>query len=216
MQMTSDLMPAGKADLLGVIQFPMIKLLVEEHGKKNIFKALFLLVKDFCKSLNVVRNMNEDQMLEAANMLIEECGNFRMEDYLMMFQMAKKGQLIKIYDRIDIEVVTAILDKYWEVRLKAGREASEQESLILDKMGNTDRIIEKYHPQDAKLITMAEGLAASMESVKSLRDEKKLTYTPNDEKRFVAEVEKNKGINEKIIAERQAKLKPYETTDANK
>lgn len=125
MQMTSDLMPAGKADLLGVIQFPMIKLLVEEHGKKNIFKALFLLVKDFCKSLNVVRNMNEDQMLEAANMLIEECGNFRMEDYLMMFQMAKKGQLIKIYDRIDIGVVTEILDKYWDVRNKAGKAAEE-------------------------------------------------------------------------------------------
>jgi hypothetical protein len=42
---------------------------------------------DFCSSINVLRNMNEDQMIEAAAMLIAECGNFRLEDYVMMFSM---------------------------------------------------------------------------------------------------------------------------------
>src|SRR4051794_36752898 len=88
--LVSDLMPGGKPTYLEVIKYPMIKILVVELGKKRIVKVLLLLIKDFCNSVNVVRNMNEDQMIEAAAMLMDECDNFRLEDYAMMFSMAKR------------------------------------------------------------------------------------------------------------------------------
>lgn len=126
---TNDLMPKGKPDLLGVVRFPQIQELVKSEGKKTMLKVIFLLVKDFCGSMNFVRNMNEDQMIEAASMLLEESGNFRVEDYVMMFSMAKKGQFsdVKMYDRMDIQIIAQILDAYWLARNNAGNKAYEEE-----------------------------------------------------------------------------------------
>lgn len=128
-------MPRGTPNFLQVINYPMISQLTSEHGDKTMLKVLFLLVKDFCSSLNVVRNMTEDQMIEAAAMLINECGNFRMEDYVMMFSMAKKGELVKIFDRIDLQVVNAIMDEYWRHRYQAGSKETESEINRLDALG---------------------------------------------------------------------------------
>lgn len=117
--MCRKLMPGGKADLLAVVQYPKLSTLIAQHGEPSIMKVVFCLVKDFCNSLNVVRNMNEEQMIEAASMLIEECGNFRLEDYVQMFQLAKRGNLVKVYDRIDLQVITEMLDEYWKRRKQA-------------------------------------------------------------------------------------------------
>src|SRR4051794_22690215 len=72
LNLTSNLMPAGKANYLDVIKYPMIRSLIADVGKKAILKVIYLLVRDFCSSINVIRNMNEDQMIEAATMLIDE------------------------------------------------------------------------------------------------------------------------------------------------
>ena len=132
---TNELMPGGKPDLLGVRKYPMIKDLVQSEGKKKMLAILVLMVKDFCSSMNVVRNMNEDQMIEAGAMLLEECDNFRMEDYVMMFSMAKKGSFhpeVKIYDRIDIQTISQIMDEYWARRNEAGRIARDQDYVSIE------------------------------------------------------------------------------------
>ena len=92
MDIVGDLMPGGKPTYLDVIRFPTIKNWVAELGKKAMLKVLYLLVKDFCRSVNVVRNMNEDQMIESAAMLIDECDNFRLEDYAMHGQKRRTGK----------------------------------------------------------------------------------------------------------------------------
>lgn len=168
LSMAGELMPKGKPNFLDVIRYPTIQMMVHEHGKKKLMKCIFLLVKDFSNSLNVVRNMNEDQMIEATAMLLDECGNFRLEDYLMMFQMAKKGELVKIYDRLDIQVLTEILDAYWLKRKRAAEGRYEKETAHLDSIGNPSKQIEELHPQDAKLLNATEGLAAAMSSWKDV------------------------------------------------
>jgi hypothetical protein len=128
---TSELMPKGKPQFLAVVKYPSIASLVETEGKKKMLAVLVLLVKDFCGSMNVIRNMNEDQMIETAAMLLDECDNFRLEDYVMMFSLAKKGAFhteVKIYDRIDIQVITSILDEYWKRRHAVGFAAQVEES----------------------------------------------------------------------------------------
>lgn len=125
-EVVSELMPAGVPQFLSVTKYPKIADLKETIGLRDMHKLIFLLVKDFCNSLNVVRNMNEDQMIEAAGMLMDECDNFRLEDYTMMFTMAKRGGLIKIYDRIDLQVITDIFDAYWIKRNNAAVEAEER------------------------------------------------------------------------------------------
>ena len=124
---TSELMPQGVPNYIEVIKYPTITKLCQEHGKKSLRMAISLLVRDLCNSLNVVRNMNEDQIIEAAAMLLDECGDFRLEDYVMMFSLAKRGQLVNIMDRIDIDTIGKMLDVYWQKRYQEGQRAQEQQ-----------------------------------------------------------------------------------------
>lgn len=163
----SELMPGGNASHLEVIKFPMIKNLVVEWGKKTMLKAIFLLVRDFCNSINVVRNMNEDQMIEAAAMLIDECDNFRLEDYAMMFSIGKKGILVKIFDRIDISVITQMLDEYWKRRNIAVIKLEERERQTLDGLGPSARLLDNVHPLDTKIAESVNSLASAFGDLKN-------------------------------------------------
>ena len=134
--MTNELMPKGKPDLAGVVKYPMIQDLIKTEGKRKMLAVLVLMVKDFCASMNVVRNMNEEQMIEAGAMLLEECENFRIEDYVMMFSLAKRGSFypeVKIYDRIDIQTISQIMDEYWTRRSIAGRKARDEDFVLIEK-----------------------------------------------------------------------------------
>ena len=164
--LVSDLMPQGKPKYLEVIKYPMIRQLIETEGKKKMLAVLVLMIKDFCSSLNVVRNMNEDQMIEAAAMLLDECENFRLEDYMIMFSMAKRGDSVKIMDRIDLQVITAMLDEYFTRRKLAAINKVDNEINRLDSIGNTTRQIENLHPDEAKLAAAGNGISAAIEALR--------------------------------------------------
>ncbi len=183
-----DIMPSGVPNYLQVIKYPTIKSLISEMSVTFMHKVVFLMVKDFCESLNVVRNMNETQMIDAATMLLDECGNFRLEDYTMMFQMGKKGELVKIRDRVDIEVLTEMLDTYWEKRNHAGEEQWQIENKHFETMGTQTRLIEHMHKEDGRLMTMAEGIQAAFGGLKQLVEEK---VGNRAERQKLAEIEKN-------------------------
>ena len=104
-------------------------------------------------------------MIESASMLIDECGNFRLQDYTMMFTMAKRGQLVKIRDRIDISVITQLLDEYWKRRNFAGMKL--QESEILERLGPSSRLIDNLHPLDTKISNSVNNLAITFGYLKS-------------------------------------------------
>ena len=163
--MVSDLMPAGNPAFLSMIKYPMVKNLITEHGKKTMLKVIFLLIRDFCNSINVVRNMNEDQIIEAASVLIDECDNFRLEDYTMMFSMAKRGGLVRILDRIDISIITQILDEYWKRRYQLAIKLQESETL--QGLGPSSRLIDNLHPLDAKISNSINNLAITFGDLKS-------------------------------------------------
>jgi hypothetical protein len=126
-------MPQGIPDFLSMIKYEPLREIIAREGRKKMLAVLVLLVKGFCSSMNVVRDMTEDQMIETAAMLMDECGNFRLEDYVMMFTMAKRGELIKIYDRVDIQIITNILDEYWKRRSEAGKKEMKRELNEIEK-----------------------------------------------------------------------------------
>jgi len=166
--LTSELMPGGKPNYTDVIRYPMIRDLVQAYGKKKMLAVLVLMVKDLCSSLNVVRNMNEDQMLEAASMLLDECGNFRLEDYVMMFSLGKRGQLVKIMDRIDLQMISDMMDAYWEKRKAAAEVLTESDARHYDTLGPVARTVDNYHPEDARLLQAGEGVSAAIQGLKEV------------------------------------------------
>lgn len=133
--------------------------------------VLSILIKDFCASLNVVRNMNEDQIIEAALVLLDECGNFRLQDYLMMFQLAKRGGLnIKILDRMDIQIITQMLDAYWEKRHQDAKKREEEEYKRIESLGSVNR--EEQNLNDRKLSDGISSLGQALNQLKFLCKEK--------------------------------------------
>jgi hypothetical protein len=122
-----QLFPDGKPDYLAVVKYPQIKDLIKDNSEPVVLLLIAVMVRDYCASVNVARNMNEDQILEAAAMLMEEAGNFRLEDYAMMFAQAKRGKLVKVYERIDLSTITDMADAYYAERRDAKINQQEQE-----------------------------------------------------------------------------------------
>jgi hypothetical protein len=148
LQSVAELMPGGVPRYTEMVKFPKISDLVQTRGRAEMHKILAVLVQNFCNSFNVVRNMNEDQIFEAAAMLLDECTNFRVEDYTVMFTQAKRGELVKVYDRIDLSVISELMDKYFENRAAAARIEQEKEAQQYDSMGSNRRIAEDINPGD--------------------------------------------------------------------
>lgn len=54
-------------------------------------------------------------MIEAASMLLDQCGTYRLEDYIAMFTLAKRGKLHgEFYQSVDITTISKIEQAYDE------------------------------------------------------------------------------------------------------
>ena len=154
-----DLMPAGVVDFDKLKECAPIKSLVEGIGKTEMQTLLFLLISNFCKSINVVRNMGEDQMIECAMYLLDECKDYTMEDYVVMFAMAKRGKIGNVMDHLDIEVVAEMHAEYAARRrthFKTAQDKAEREAY--------DKKVAGLGPKD---------IAACEEAVKKMKE---ITY----------------------------------------
>lgn len=176
LQITKELMPGGKPAFLDVVKYPKITDLVQDQGEPVIMLILAVMIRDFCATMNVVRNMNEDQILEAASMLLEEAGNFRLEDYAVMFTMAKKGQLFEVRDRIDLQVITSIADAYYAQRRDAKINMQEQKAERLEAQKPVhrppatidDRLGDRFVTVGGAFSELKQGLKDKIEDLKKL------------------------------------------------
>lgn len=167
LNVVDQLVPKGIPDFPSIRYYPPIVQLIQDHGAARITKAILLLVKDFAASINVVRNINEDQAIEIAHMMVVECSTFRIEDYAMMFSMAKKGQIGKIFDHLDIQVISVMMDEYWAKRHKAGKAEQEKEYNDTADLGPSLRMIDGIPAEDRRLGDGLDGLAGALGSLKN-------------------------------------------------
>ncbi len=132
------LIPGGVVAFRDLIGLPSLKSVAKTMGVPQTQTMIFLLIANFCKSFNVVRNMTEDQMVECAVYLLDECRDFTVDDYVIMFALGKRGKLGNVMDHIDIEVIAEIHQEYLahrqakfkvinEERKRAERQARGQE-----------------------------------------------------------------------------------------
>lgn len=125
----SEIMPQGRPDFEAVRFAPAIVNLVAEHGPAKVHAVLVMMIRDYCSSINVPesKKMNGDQEMEAASFLLDECGDFRMEDYLMMFTLAKRGKIGKVFDRVDIQLLSDFKESYSALRTNHAFAKQEEE-----------------------------------------------------------------------------------------
>lgn len=176
MGVVNQLLPEGKPDYVGIVRYPKISDLIPARGYAPMLMLVSAIIRDFCASFNIVRNMNAEQIVEAAGMLLDECGNFRLEDYILMFAMAKRGELYEVRDRIDLQIITAIWDNYWMKRHNAGKCAQSEQILMLDALGpsvkesphfyDNKQLNDAAMTEDQHLAGAAGGLAAAIGNLK--------------------------------------------------
>lgn len=156
------LMPAGKPDYLCVNKFPSIRQLITDIGEPAVVLLVSSLIQDFCSTMNRARPMSAVQIAEVAFMLVFECGTFRLEDYAMMFAQAKRGELVKIYESIDMSVITAIRDAYDMASVKAVQAERQQEDDFYRGMGPSIRSSDGNNGEEVRLMDGFDGIAAGL------------------------------------------------------
>lgn len=157
----SELMPNGDPDFSKIKYFPSISQLKSEVGNANLHKLLIVLIKNYCSSVNVPegKNMNEDQMIEAAGFLLDECDNYRIEDYVIMFTLAKRGKLVmernrsitgRIFDRVDIQLISEFKSNYDLLRRQGEDSIREEELRIIESSVKADERDKPDEPDEVK------------------------------------------------------------------
>ena len=105
---------------------PVIRLILKEKqlsvikaeiGEPSLMKYIYLLIKDFTESFNIKGNMNNDQIIDTANNLMNDYFHFRLIDFSICFNKAKKGEYGKIYDRLDMQTIYDFVNVYDKQRL---------------------------------------------------------------------------------------------------
>lgn len=182
---SSDLMPAGKPNFENIRYYPSIIQLVAAHGKKDIRKVLAAIVKNFNDSINVPegKKLNTTQTVEVACFLLDECNNYRIEDYIMMFSLAKRGKIGNIFDRVDMPVISDIKANYEALRREYS-ERMQEEELRKKEYGDHDSKREVVdEPEEVKEQRFKDAMNLFAEMKKKWEDEKQERMAAEEEAR---------------------------------
>lgn len=194
---SGELMPEGKPDFQSIPHYPSIKQLSQkDHKGAKIVRAMITtIVTYFCNSLNLKWHMNDLQILDAACMLLDECDNYRIEDYIMMFSLAKRGKLIKIYDRMDIELICKIREAYELLRQEEGEKASQkiEEELQQKRHSENQKSVEKDYSAD--LVTALKHIEDLKTKSAKEREEKWDAFKNNKKKSIEKMVRQYENLN---------------------
>lgn len=164
----------------GVIQFDKL-LSISMHGRvpnlthvygfQNIHKVITALLTTFCNSLNLIRPMSENQIVECAYELVmtTQEDQLSIEDYVLFFKGAKEGRYGKILDRMDHQTVFSLLEEYRQDRYKALVKIREEEHLQKKGTGPTDRTT-ATDPLEASFYNIAGRLEDMKEKLKEQRE----------------------------------------------
>lgn len=83
-----------------------------KQDKKVLLKALSALITQLRQSLNVGKNLDTLQVYECASLLMEKYWYFRLEEFVYVFKQVKLGKYGKVYDRLDVQVISEWLHLY--------------------------------------------------------------------------------------------------------
>ena len=128
----NNLSPINYSAVRQVIESQPISLALigKTEGNDLVNALLIRLVEGLCSSYNVAKNMDINQIQECANLLYQNYYHYSVNHFTTAFNRFKMNKYpeIKIYDRFDLSIVFAIVEKF-DLELKEMRTKIEQEKL---------------------------------------------------------------------------------------
>jgi len=93
---------------------PKICELMQTNGLKATVAELVLYIHDLISYYNIDNTLRADQVTNLAIQLIEEYENYRMVDFAICFNNAKKSKYGKVFNRLDGAVIMEFMRQYEE------------------------------------------------------------------------------------------------------
>lgn len=108
-----------------------------EAGREEVFIALVASLTSLFSNINLRVGLNEDQVIEIANLIIEQSheDNLALEDFLLFGQKFLVGDYGKIYDRMDVPTFFEFFEKYRQARHEGILNIREEQQAQFKSMG---------------------------------------------------------------------------------
>lgn len=113
---------------------PALVDVIKKNGIGNTKTIISIAIIDVCKFFSVGKSISQDQVLEIAELIMENYSQFSMADIAVCFKMAKTGKLSggKLYDRLDGNIICLWLNEYDE--LKREKRSQMERSKPMDEL----------------------------------------------------------------------------------
>lgn len=121
------------------------------EGYKQIYTALVIALQQCFSNMNLRKGFNEDQLLELAEMIIDESSedNLSLEDVLLFLQELITGKAGKIFDRLDIPSFFELFEHYRQERYMTLQYIQYEAHANYKGMGDTTRTTDGFAENDA-------------------------------------------------------------------
>lgn len=132
---------------------PVIKAIETKMGRPVLIKLVCAVLKLFADSLNITQTLSALQVYELAQLWIEQYPTDTLKDLILCLKRVKQGKYGKIYNRIDIEVIS----EFWTAYLNDKAEYRESQWLNMKakEASNEKQMlgqISTHAPETAKMI----------------------------------------------------------------
>ncbi len=99
----------------------------ETTGDMTVRAIVLLMLTDCVSFFNVGKTMTQPQLAQTAEMIIDDYGFLKIDDFKLLFTYAKKGYYGQLYDCIDGNVIIRWIETYLNDRMNAGEQMSMRE-----------------------------------------------------------------------------------------
>jgi hypothetical protein len=171
--------------------------MIKFHGAKRstVMAVVDLQLVRFLKSINVGNTLTDFQQQELVMTLVDRYPHETLNDFLLMFRMARQGYFGPLYNRIDITVISEYMGKYLEIKAFERENLASSEIKIESVEGQKKLTPEQYEIERQKWY---EEKIAAFRKLSDIDEEHKrkkrgmISVMTNDNPRTEAEYQKFK------------------------
>jgi len=138
---------------------PTIKQLAKDNDPTTIVLAIAHLSNKYLQAFNVSQSMTADQIMLFAEDFYETYYTDTLDDLKLMFSMVRRGEIGKIYNRIDglivFEWYREYLEKKYEAREREMQNDKKNHNNALSGLSKHDKIqsiVDRYKPQVKRVV----------------------------------------------------------------
>jgi hypothetical protein len=108
----------------------------DDMGDMTVRAFVLIMLTDCISFFNIGKTMTEPQLAQTAEMIIDDYGFLKIDDFKLLFTYAKKGYYGAMYDCIDGNVILRWIESYLTDRMTTGSSMSDLEH---DKIRSNER-----------------------------------------------------------------------------